>query len=61
MGQIAQSWRPKKRDPFGNCSDLDAIEELERRSSEASRLGGLAPQYVSGNAQVLNRRDSTRI
>jgi hypothetical protein len=27
-----------------DCSDLDAIEDLERKSSAVSGLGGLAPQ-----------------
>jgi hypothetical protein len=48
-----------KRDTFGDCSDLDAIEELECRRSAISGMGGLAPPEVTDNVQKVNRRDST--
>jgi hypothetical protein len=36
--------RSRLHDPLGDCSDLDAIEELERRSSAGTGMGGHAPQ-----------------
>jgi hypothetical protein len=39
-GQVTRS---RRQDLF-HCSDLDAIAELERRSSAVSGVGGLAPQ-----------------
>jgi hypothetical protein len=42
--QVMRSWRFKKRDAFGVCTDLDAIEDLEHRSGEGSGIRGLAPQ-----------------
>jgi hypothetical protein len=33
-----------KRDQFWDCSEVDAIDELERRSGAVSGVGGLALQ-----------------
>jgi hypothetical protein len=57
-GQVTQSWRRMKRDLFGDCSDLDAIEKLGRRSRTVPVVGGLTPQQVTGILQIPNRRDS---
>jgi hypothetical protein len=44
LDRPAQAIRSRRMDLFGDCSCLDAIEELERRSRAVSRLGGLTPQ-----------------
>jgi hypothetical protein len=56
--QAANQGKARRRGLF-DYLDLQAIEEMERRSSAGSGVSGLAPQDVTRNVQILNRRDST--